>query len=97
MRSGVGSFLRILRPREEHAKISSENEAGSLSSLGSMKGCVRPGEISDTLLRWSLEIVFSSRPTPHGMNRAMVSSRREAGPLPWAEQDRSVKAGCVRV
>ena len=52
--------------REEHAKAPSEIEAGSLSSLESMKGCVSPGEMSDKLLGWSLEKVVSSRSTPQG-------------------------------
>ena len=62
-----------------------------------MKECVRPGEMSDKLLRWSLEEVFSSSPTPQGKNRAKVSLRKKGGPLPEAERnrDRSVKAGSV--
>ena len=39
---------------------------------------------------------FSSRSTPKGKNRAMVSSENEAGPLRWTEQDRSVKVGSLR-
>ena len=42
----------------------------------STKECVRPGEMSDKLLRWSLEKVFSSSPTTRKKSRAMVSSRK---------------------
>ena len=58
-----------------HAKASSGSDAGP-RFVDSLKECVRPGEVSDKLLRWSLEKVFSSSPTPQGKNRAMVSSRR---------------------
>ena len=79
IRGGLSDGLSFSLPRgwrEESAKASSENEAGSLSSLESMKECVRPGEMSDKLLGWSLEIVISSRPTPQRKNRTIVSSRK---------------------
>ena len=49
---------------KERAKASSEDEAGSLSSLGSIEGCVRPGEMSDKLLGWSGKSVFLAFHTP---------------------------------
>ena len=73
---GVGSFPRVPCSREEHAKASSGSDAGPRSSVESMKECARPGEMSDKLLRWSLEKVSSSSPPPQGKNRAVVSSRR---------------------
>ena len=42
------------------------------------------------------ESVFSSRPTPQGKNRAMVSSRKKAGLLHCAEQDRCESWKCER-
>ena len=52
-----------------------KNEAGQGSSLESMKECVHPGEMSDKLLRWSLEERFSSRSTPKG--RIVLWCRQE--------------------
>ena len=48
--------------------------------------------MSDKLLRWSLEKVFSSSPTPRRKNRAMVIEKKLAGPLLSAVKDRD---GCV--
>ena len=58
--------------RGRHVEASSESGAGPRSFEESPKECVRPGEMSDKLLRWSLEKVFASRPTPRRKNRAMV-------------------------
>ena len=54
------------KTKSEAGRFHLQNEAGSLSSLEPMNGCVRPGEMSDELLLWSLEKVFSSRSTPQG-------------------------------
>ena len=38
---------RCMPKGKKRAKVTSENEAGSLSSLSPVKWCVRPGEIND--------------------------------------------------
>ena len=43
-----------------HVEASPESGAGLRPFEESTKECVRPGEMSDKLLRWSLENVFSS-------------------------------------
>ena len=67
---------RSLFKGQKRAKASSGSDAGSLSFVESMNGCVHQEKVSDKLLVWSLEKVFRV-PDPKGKNRAMVSSRQK--------------------
>ena len=56
-------------------EASCESGAGPRSFEASTKKCVRPGDMSDKLLGWSLEEVFSSSPTHRKKSRAMVNKK----------------------
>ena len=58
-----GSFPHRSLFKGRHVKASSESGAGPWPLEESTKECVRPGEMSDKLLGWSLKRVFSSSPT----------------------------------
>ena len=70
-REGLEVFLKFLF-KGKHVEASPKGGAGPRSFEESTKECVRPGDMSDKLLRWSLEKVFSSRPTPRKKSRALV-------------------------